>query len=109
MELNLAGKTVIVTGGGSNIGRGIALAFAKEGANAVIADIDKAQGQKIANALGGKAIAIKTDVTDVESVTAMIKKTLEEFGKIDILVNNAGWGMDRLFICLLYTSDAADE
>jgi len=101
MELNLAGKTVIVTGGGSNIGRGIALAFAKEGANAVIADIDKAQGQKIAkkaNALGGKAIAIKTDVTDVESVTAMIKKTLEEFGKIDILVNNAGWGMDRLFI-----------
>lgn len=101
MDLNLAGKTVIVTGGGSNIGRGIVLAFAKEGLNVVIADIDEAQGQRVAkeaNALGGKTIAIKTDVTDVNSVTAMVKKALGEFGKIDILVNNVGWTIDRLFI-----------
>ncbi len=101
MDLNLAGRTVIVTGGGSNIGRGIVLAFAKEGPNVVIADIDEVQGQKVAkeaNALGGKAIVIKTDVTDVDSVAAMVKRTLEQFGKIDILVNNVGWGMDRLFI-----------
>jgi len=101
MDLNLAGKAVIVTGGGSNIGRGIVLAFAREGSNVVIADIDEAQGQRVAkeaNALGGKAIAIKTDVTDVDSVTAMVKRTLEEFWEIDILVNNVGWGADRLFI-----------
>jgi 2-hydroxycyclohexanecarboxyl-CoA dehydrogenase len=101
MDLNLAGKVVIVTGGGSNIGRGIVLSFAKEGPNVVIADIDEVQAQKVAkeaNDLGGKAIVIKTDVTDVDSVTAMVKKTLEQFGKIDVLVNNVGWGMDRLFI-----------
>lgn len=101
MDLNLAGKTVIVTGGGSNIGRGIVLAFAKEKSNVVIADIDEAQGQRVAreaNALGGKAIAVKTDVSDVDSVTIMVKKTLGEFGEIDILVNNVGWTIDRLFI-----------
>lgn len=101
MDLNLADKTVIVTGGGSNIGRGIVLAFAKERPNVVIAEIDEVQGQKVAkeaNALGGKAVVIKTDVTDVDSVASMVKKTLEQFGKIDVLVNNVGWGMDRLFI-----------
>ena len=101
MDLNLAGKTVIVTGAGSNIGRGIALAFAKEKANVVIADLDESQGQKVAreaNNLGGKTIAVKTDVTDVKSVEDMVKKTIEEFGGVDILVNNAGWVADRLFI-----------
>jgi len=101
MDLNLAGKTVIVTGGGSNIGRGIVLAFAKEGSNLAIAEIDEAQGQKVAeevNALGSKAIAIRTDITDVDSVATMVKRTLEEFGKIDVLVNNVGWNMDRLFV-----------
>lgn len=101
MDLNLSDKVAIVTGGGSNIGRAIALTFAKEGAKVVIAEIDDVQGQKVAreaNDLGGKAIVIKTDVTNVDSVTAMVKKTLEQCGKIDILVNNVGWGMDRLFI-----------
>ena len=101
MDLNLAGKALIVTGGGSNIGRGIVLAFARERSNVVIADIDETQGQKVAkeaNALSGKTVAIKTDVTNVDSVAAMVKKTLEEFGQIDILVNNVGWGLDRLFI-----------
>jgi 2-hydroxycyclohexanecarboxyl-CoA dehydrogenase len=101
MDLKLAGKTVIVTGGGSNIGRAIVLAFAKEKSNVVIADIDEAQGQKVAKeavALGGKVIAIKTDVTSLDSVTATVKRTIEEFGKLDILVNNVGWTLDRLFI-----------
>ena len=101
MDLGLTDRTVIVTGGGSNIGRGIVLAFAEEASNVVIADIDDAQGQKVAkeaDTLAGKIIAIKTDVTNVDSVAAMVKKTLEEFGQIDILVNCAGWVMDRLFI-----------
>jgi 2-hydroxycyclohexanecarboxyl-CoA dehydrogenase len=101
MDLNLADKTVIVTGGGSNIGRAIVLAFASEKSNVVIADIDEAQGQKTAkkaSSLGGKVIAVKTDVTSFDSVTAMVKRTIEEFGKLDILVNNVGWTLDRLFI-----------
>lgn len=93
VDLSLEGKTVIVTGGGSNIGRGIVLAFASEGSNIVNAEIDEEQGQKVvdeANSLGGKAVLIKTDVTDWDSVQAMVKTTLERFGQIDVLVNNAG-------------------
>ena len=100
MDLNLAGKTVIVTGGGSNIGRGIVLAFAKENSNIVIAEVDEAQGQKVAaeaKALGSKVMCIKTDATDFDSVTATIKRTLEEFGQIDVLVNNVGWGTSKPF------------
>ncbi|MFQ5826000.1 MAG: SDR family NAD(P)-dependent oxidoreductase [Dehalococcoidia bacterium] len=103
MELGLKGKTVIVTGGGSNIGRSIVLAFTKEGSNVVSAELDAKQGQKVvdqANALGGggKTILVQTDVTKLESVQAMVKKTLDEFGTIDVLVNNVGWTFDRLFI-----------
>jgi 2-hydroxycyclohexanecarboxyl-CoA dehydrogenase len=93
LDLELGGKTVIVTGGGSNIGRGIVLAFAAEGANVVNAEIDEEQGRKVveqAKALGGKALLVPTDVTDWGSVQAMAKGTLEVFGRIDALVNNAG-------------------
>jgi len=101
MELGLAGKTVIVTGGASNIGRGITLAFAKEKSNIVIADIDEEQGNKVAKeakGLGGNTIAIRTDVTDYDSVEAMVKKAIERFGKIDVLVNNAGFVSNKLFL-----------
>jgi len=67
MELGLGGKTVIVTGGGSNIGRGVVLAFAREGATIVVAEIDEEQGQKVVDevsGLGGQALLVKTDVTD---------------------------------------------
>ena len=93
MDLGLAGKTAIVTGGGSNIGRAIVLAFAAEGCNVVNAEIDVAQGEKVvdqANKIGGKTVLVRTDATDWESVQAMVKKTLETFGQVDILVNNAG-------------------
>jgi 2-hydroxycyclohexanecarboxyl-CoA dehydrogenase len=101
MDLDLAGKTVIVTGGGSNIGRAIVLAFAREKSRVVIADIDETQGEKVAkeaDSLGGKAISVKTDVTGYDSVTDMVQRTIEEFGKPDVLVNNVGWTLDRLFI-----------
>ena len=73
MDLGYRGKSVIVTGGSSNINRGNVLAFAKEGANVVCADIDEKAGQRVvaeANALGGggKTIFIKTDVTSQDSV-----------------------------------------
>ena len=95
MDLGLPGKTVIVTGGGSNIGRATVLTFAAEGANVVCADIDKKIGRKTvdeANSLGvgGRAVLTITDVTDEQSIDRMVNKALEEFGQIDVLVNNAG-------------------
>lgn len=101
MELGLEGKTVIVTGGASHIGRGITFAFAREKCNVVIADIDDEQGQRVAKeaeGLGGKTIAIKADVTDHASLEAMVKKTLGRFGRIDVLVNNVGFVTNNLFI-----------
>jgi len=100
--LGLEGKTAIVTGGGSNIGRSIVLAFAGQGTNVTIAELDEAQGAKVAkeaNALGkGKVENIKTDVTDWDSVQAMVKQTLDKFGQVDILVNVVGWVRDDLFV-----------
>lgn len=100
MDLGLSGKAVIVTGGGSNIGKGISIAFGEEGAHVIIAEIDEVQGQKVANlitAKGGKATVIKTDVTDTQSVNDLVKTSIDKFGKVDILVNNVGWTMYRLF------------
>jgi 2-hydroxycyclohexanecarboxyl-CoA dehydrogenase len=102
MELNLAGKSVIVTGGGSNIGRAISLAFAREGVNLTIAEIDAGQGNKVAaeaeHAGAASATVVPTDVTKWESVQAMIRAVDERLGRVDVLVNNVGWTHDRLFI-----------
>ena len=73
MELGLEGKTIIVTCGESNISRAINLSLAKETSTVVIANLDQEQAQKVvkeAEALGSKAVAIKTDVTDHDSVEA---------------------------------------
>jgi len=100
--LELVGKTAIVTGGGSNIGRGVVLALVREGANVVNAEIVEAQGEKVvaeANSLGGgEAVFIKTDVTDWDSAQVMTRKALEKFGQIDILLNNVGWVRDDWFL-----------
>jgi len=101
MDLNLAGKTVIVTGAGSNIGRALALAFARERANVVVAEIDEGQGAKTAaeaTALGATAIAVGTDVTRWESVQATVRAVESRFGRVDVLVNNVGWTRDALFV-----------
>jgi 2-hydroxycyclohexanecarboxyl-CoA dehydrogenase len=102
MELNLAGKSVIVTGGGSNIGRAIGLAFAKEGVHLTIAEIDEGQGQKVAveaKKLGAaSATVVRTDVTRWESVQAMVHEVEGRAGRVDVLVNNVGWTFDRLFV-----------
>src|ERR1700675_3127300 len=101
MQLNLAGKTVIVTGAGSNIGRAIALAFARERSNVVVAEIDETQGGKTAAeaaALGAQALAVRTDVTRQDSVQAMVRAVEDRFGRVDVLVNNVGWTRDALFV-----------
>ena len=101
MDLDLSGKVAIVAGGASNVGRGIVLAFVREGAKVVLADIDKVQAEKtakLAREHGGEVLVVKTDAADFEQCQAMVKKTLDKFGKVDILVNCVGWIYDKLFI-----------
>jgi 2-hydroxycyclohexanecarboxyl-CoA dehydrogenase len=101
MDLHLAGKSVIVTGGGSNIGRAIALAFARERAHVAIADIDEGQARKVAaeaEALGARTLVVRTDVTQWPAVQAMVRAVEERFGRVDVLVNNVGWVRDALFM-----------
>src|SRR5712692_5414041 len=102
MELNLSGKSVIVTGGGSNIGRAISLAFAREGVNLTIAEIDEGQGEKVAAEVqkqgATSATVVPTDVTKPDSVLALVKGVESRLGQVDVLVNNVGWTHDRLFV-----------
>lgn len=91
----LKGKTAIVTGGGSGIGRGICLRYAREGASVVVADLDTAGAENVAEEIktaGGKALAVIVDVTDRQAVKSMVAATVKEFGGLDIIVNNAGVG-----------------
>ena len=103
MELGLNGKHVIVTGGGTNIGRAIVHAFGAEGSKISIAELVPRQGEIVAAEVaamdsGGVVNVIPTDVTDPEKVASMIKTAIGEFGPIDVLVNNVGWTIDRLFM-----------
>jgi len=98
MDLGLAGKAVIVTGGANNIGRGIALGFAAEGARVLIADIDENRARQVAGEAGGKTAAQGTDVSSWESTQAMAARAVELYGRIDVLVNCAGGTIDRLFL-----------
>jgi NAD(P)-dependent dehydrogenase (short-subunit alcohol dehydrogenase family) len=96
MDLGFKGKVALVTGAGSQIGFGkeIALLLAKEGCEAVgVTDINLADVKKTAEAakkLGSKSIAIQADITKKTEVDAMVKKVVDEYGKIDILCNVAG-------------------
>jgi 3-oxoacyl-[acyl-carrier protein] reductase len=90
---SLQDRVAIVTGGGKGIGKGIALAFAQDGAKVVIAEKDDKAGKeavKEIHDLGGKAIFVAVDVLDSKQVNELMAKTKAEFGKIDILVNNVG-------------------
>lgn len=93
----LAGKIAMVTGSGRGIGRAIALAFAREGADLVLAARTPEQLDGVAadsRALGRRALSVPTDVADRASVDALAEKVRREFGRLDILVNNAGGGIE---------------
>src|SRR5579884_592712 len=88
-----AGKTIIITGAASGIGRATALIFAREGANVVCADINEAGARDTAaqvNGAGSQALALATDVTSRAAVVAMVERAHEAFGIIDFLFNSAG-------------------
>jgi 3-oxoacyl-[acyl-carrier protein] reductase len=97
---DLKGKTALITGGGSGIGRGIGQVFAQAAANIIVNDIDQERAARVATELrdlGTEAIAIKADVADTAQVNRMVEEGLNRFGKIDILINNAGIGVGVLF------------
>ncbi len=87
------GKGVIVTGGGSGIGRAAAVAFAKEGAKVTIGDVSEAGGREVVKAIeaaGGKAIFVKTDVSKSAEVQDLVQQAVRTFGGVHVLFNNAG-------------------
>ena len=93
--MQLEGKIAVVTGGGKGIGQAIALTFAGEGADVVIAARTEADLKKTAAQIektGRKCLAIVTDLAVPEQVRAMVDRTLEKLGRVDVLVNNAGIG-----------------
>ena len=87
------GRTVVITGGGSGIGRGTALAFAREGANVVVADRDGERVAAVADevqATGVGALGVVTDVGRDDDMAALRDATLERFGRVDVVMNNVG-------------------
>src|SRR3990170_6382709 len=91
--LDLTGQAAIVTGGAKGIGQGIARRLAEAGASVLVADMDEATARTTAQEIvgsGGKAQALRADVSDGDSVRGMVEAAVAAFGRLDILVNNAG-------------------
>ncbi|MGH7308636.1 MAG: SDR family NAD(P)-dependent oxidoreductase, partial [Candidatus Rokuibacteriota bacterium] len=94
----LSGRVGVVTGGGSGIGRALAEALAREGMRLVVADVDESGMAATVAAIragGGEAIAVRTDVSDLEQVRALADRAWAAFGGVHVLCNNAGvavWG-----------------
>ena len=99
--MRLKDKVALITGGARGIGQAIALTFAREGADIVVADVNLEIAQKTAleiQDLGRKVLALEMDVTNYEKVEEGVNKILDKMGKVDILVNNAGITKDNLLL-----------
>jgi len=99
--MKLKDKVAIVTGAGEGIGKGIATVFFREGAKVVVTDLDEEAGKKTAEEIrrfGGDAFFVKCDVSNEEQVKAMIRATIDRYGRINVLVNNAGIGVYKTVV-----------
>ncbi|TXK85162.1 3-oxoacyl-ACP reductase FabG [Paenibacillus sp. N3.4] len=97
--MRLAGKTAIITGGGSGIGKEACLLFASQGAKVAVAEFNEQFGLETARLIqeaGGEASFFKVDVSSLESVEQMVAQVSEQYGAIDILINNAGITQDAM-------------
>ena len=90
MPDDLASQVAVVTGGGSGIGRATALLLAERGASVLVADIDGANAEKVAAEIGGAAMSLPVDVTQVDQVEAMVQQAVSSYGGLHIAINNAG-------------------
>ncbi|QRO02023.1 SDR family oxidoreductase [Archangium violaceum] len=93
MTRRLEGKTALVTGAGSGIGRAVAIAFAREGARVIVSDVNVAGGEATVAAIqkqGGETRFIRCDISKSSEVEALVRGTVEAFGRLDCAVNNAG-------------------
>ena len=100
-------KVVIVTGGGSGIGRATAVAVAREGAQVVVADIVEAEGRETVSRIqseAGRVVFTPVDVSQVDSVDALVDSTVNTFGRLDVYFSNAGV-FDSFTPCALTTDD----
>ena len=96
--MDVQGKTAVVTGAGSGIGRGIARCFARHGMNVVLADVEQPPMDEVKAELeagGSAALAVRTDVSKVDQVEALAAAALERFGAVHVLCNNAGVGVSN--------------
>jgi NAD(P)-dependent dehydrogenase (short-subunit alcohol dehydrogenase family) len=91
MAGRLEGKSVVITGAGSGMGKAMAHLFAAEGARLVLADISGKQDE-VAFAIGGQAVPVQCDVSSEDDIKAMIATAEDRFGRLDVLCNNAGFG-----------------
>lgn len=98
--MKLEGRVVLITGGGSGIGRAIALTFAKEGADVAVNDLNEATANEVTDTIKKefrrRAIAIRGDVANANEVDAIVDRTLGDLDKVDILINNAGIAGERV-------------
>ncbi len=99
--MKLAGKTALVTGGAGGIGRAIALALAREGAQVAVLDIARDGAERVrreVEALGTKALALGTDLTQRPQVDRAVDEVIAQWGQLDVVVNNAGWDRMEFFL-----------
>ena len=96
--LNLEGKTAVVTGGASGIGKTVVQSFLDNGANVVVCDMNPKEPEFERGEGSGDVLYVVTDVTKADSVRAMVEKAKAKFGKLDILVNNAGINIPCLLV-----------
>ena len=100
MNIDLSGRTALVTGSTRGIGRAIAESLAGAGARVAVVGRDAARAAEVASAIGRDAAGFACDVGDVASVTALVESVEKAFGQIDILVNNAGLTRDNILFRL---------